>query len=582
MNQDDRFLKREYLRNLFPIVFSILGGTVNTLIDSVFVSQKLGNPGLAAVTLCMPVYLLLCTLGSLTAAGASLLSAQAVGRERMDEAAGYYHSALTLCAAAGLLFTLVGVGLCGAVTKLLSRDQALRRYVHDYILVTMLGTLPLMLSYLPQYYLQLEGKMREIVHTMLLLIGLDFFFDWLFLYRFGMEMQGAALASLTATVIAGLYSYPALARGYSNYHAAFRRPSLRETALILRAGSPTALSNLLDCVKLFLLNTIIFTVGGIRATAVWAVLNTLLELSVALTSGIPQAADPMMGAYCAAGENGGLRILVRLQIKYGMFLAVLFAMIPMAARETLEAVFGVAENMSLPFLCMGIYVMADLPCSIWAAFCHATGRIGLSDFLVSWRKFLAPVSAALAVGFSGMPLWIFLPVGGVLALFAAYLGTAVCRRGRKEGAHALSPVLLLDDYLEKEKKVLDFSIAADRESICRASEQIQAFCAQNHMSLKQTMQIELAIEELLVVLVQRDPHLQSVDLRAFSLEGTTGIRIRFAGKRYDPFAPHPASENERMLGVDLLKKMARDIEFVYAFGMNSILISFGQEQRKEG
>lgn len=81
MNRDNRFLRKEYLKNVFPIMFSVLGGTINALIDSVLVSRKMGSGGLAAVNVSMPVYFILCTIGALLAGGASVLSAQALGRE---------------------------------------------------------------------------------------------------------------------------------------------------------------------------------------------------------------------------------------------------------------------------------------------------------------------------------------------------------------------------------------------------------------------------------------------------------------------------------------------------------------------
>ena len=55
MNQDDHFLKRAFLKNLFPLMFSVLGGTINALIDSIFVSRVVGSSALAAVNLCMPI-----------------------------------------------------------------------------------------------------------------------------------------------------------------------------------------------------------------------------------------------------------------------------------------------------------------------------------------------------------------------------------------------------------------------------------------------------------------------------------------------------------------------------------------------
>ena len=73
LRHDDRFLRTEYRKVLFPIMLSVLGGTVNALIDSVFVSRRIGVDGLAAVNLSMPVYLALCVLGSLVATLAVVL-----------------------------------------------------------------------------------------------------------------------------------------------------------------------------------------------------------------------------------------------------------------------------------------------------------------------------------------------------------------------------------------------------------------------------------------------------------------------------------------------------------------------------
>ena len=119
MSRDDHFLRTEYLKNLFPVMFSVLGGTVNALIDSVFVSMRLGADELAAVNMSMPVYLIICTFGALMAGGASVMSARAAGQEKMEEAASHYHAALTVCTVFGVLFTIAGCILCRPAARLL-------------------------------------------------------------------------------------------------------------------------------------------------------------------------------------------------------------------------------------------------------------------------------------------------------------------------------------------------------------------------------------------------------------------------------------------------------------------------------
>ena len=101
MLRDDHFLRREYGRTLIPVMFSVLAGTINTLIDSAFVAQRIGNDALAAVNMCGPLYQLICTFGSLLAGGASILSSKEAGRDDMESSRRYYHTALLLGLAVG-------------------------------------------------------------------------------------------------------------------------------------------------------------------------------------------------------------------------------------------------------------------------------------------------------------------------------------------------------------------------------------------------------------------------------------------------------------------------------------------------
>ena len=62
--QDKKFLTKAYNSALIPCMLTILGGCINIIADGIIVGQKAGEGGLAAINLCIPVYLVLCILGS--------------------------------------------------------------------------------------------------------------------------------------------------------------------------------------------------------------------------------------------------------------------------------------------------------------------------------------------------------------------------------------------------------------------------------------------------------------------------------------------------------------------------------------
>lgn len=570
MDRDDQFLRTEYLKNLFPVMFSVLGGTINALIDSVFVSRRLGADALAAVNMSMPVYLVICTFGALIAGGASVMSARAAGQERMEEAAAHYHAAMTACFVFGVLFTAAGGIFCRPVAGLLSQGGELEAYVYEYCFVTMLGVLPTVLAYLPLYYLQLDGKTHEITVTIRIMILADILLDYVFLYVFPFGIYGAAAASLMASLLSCIYGFISLERGYSNYHFQFVKVGVGQIKEIIRYGSPSASGNFADAIKLLLLNMVILHAGGASAAAVWAVLNSMSEFSISITSGVPQAAAPMAGAYVSARENSGLRILMRLQMQWGLLLSAAYAAVLVVGSKALGRVFSVEQSLVVPFLCLGSFVILDLAASVWITFFQAAGRLVLSNLLVICRKLVFPVGIAALLMLADGYLWTFLPLGGACTVIAGVAATGMIYIQNRKGNHALSRFLLLDDYLEREKKVLDFSIVPTAENICSASEQIIDFCRHNHMDSKQTMKLQLSIEELLTVIVQKNPDMKTVDLRAFSLEENTGIRIRCAGIRYNPFEKTGHEDDDFLMGVVMLEKMSNVVQYTYSFGMNII------------
>ena len=572
MNRDDRFLRSEYLKILFPVMFSVLGGTINALIDSGFVSQRLGSDGLAAVNMSMPVYLVICTFGSLIAGGASFMSAQALGEKWTDDARKHYHTAVLLSFLAGVLLTVGGVISCRFLATTLAQNGILTEYVYTYCLVTLMGAVPSTMIYIPLYYLQLEGKNRAITVMVVIMISVDVVLDYILMYVLDLGICGAALASVISILLSCVYGFVMLEKGYSNYHFQLKCMSLRGTKEIFRLGSPVALGNFVDALKLLLLNAIILRVGGTTAAAIWAVLNSLSEFSLSITSGVPQAAAPMAGAFYTARENSGLRILVRLQVQAGMILSLLYGGLLLILHKPLASFFAIKDNLLLPLACLGLFCMLDTLCSIWSVFFNSTGRIIISNLIIFCRKLIFPVGAIALLMVSKGYMWSFLPIGGILTLGAGIVITGIVSVKSRGGEHSLSGFLLLDDYLERNQKVLDFSIVPDTENICQASEQIKEFCEANNMDRKQTMRLGLAIEELMTVLAQMNDNLESVDLRAFALDDCTGIRIRYAGKRYNPFEDE--EDEDFMMGIVMLQKMAEVVHYTYSLGMNTMNILF--------
>ena len=575
MQANDKFLKNTYNRYLIPTMLSVLGGTINVFFDGIIIGQKLGSDGLAALNLCMPIFLTLCTFGSLIASGACLISSREIGKSNEEESQKNFHLSIIMMVLSATVIMILGLLLINPLTTFLSQGSDTYDLVKPYAVITLFGSLPNMLLYIPFYYLRLEGKNRQISYVMLAMTGLNILMDLLFMFAFDWGIGGAALASVFSTLIACILGFASLCKQDSNFKIKIVAINFREILSIIKYGSPAALNNLFFVLRVLMINTILFAFGGNLNVSIFAVINSLSEFSLFIINGIPQTASPIIGIYSAEKSNGGIRILMKRQLHTGLLLISVFGLIIALMANQIGLLFGVTGKFIVPIACLAISLILAQINSIMTYYFSSTGWITLANLITSGRILVFAVGFTLSLSILGDNVWLFLPLSELATLILWLTAVMIIKRMNQN----LSGILLLDDTLERNETVIDFSIRANNTDICNASERITEFCEKNDMSPKQIMKISLAIEEILLVMAKkcfggdRDGD-HSMDVRAFHISGTIGIRIRCGGVKFNPLSHAEADEDEYgdMMGIKMISKMSDVVKYQCTFGVNSVLI----------
>ena len=576
MERNVKFLRREYRKALLPVMLSVLGGTVNTLIDSAFVSRRLDADALAAISLNMPIFLVLCMIGCLFGVGSFVAASRSLGEKKENEAEGYFHTAVLGSVLISILFMIAGIFFSDEVGIALCRDHNLLSLVQDYCRITLIGALPYILVYIPTYFLQLCGKAREMTAMMVIMIATDILFDWLMLYIFDEGIAGAAVASVLSILIATIYGFAVLQKRSRLYRLSNFRFSLFGLKYVIYFGSSSAFGSLMDVVRMYLLNVIIYDSGGASALALWAVINSLLEISLSITSGVPRTAAPMLGIFLGEHDNEGARSLVQLQLKVGFVLSLAFGLLIVIFHYPIGVFFKIQDPVLVPFICLAVSVLLETTCSILGSFYNVAKRVFLSNFVMLMRTFVFALVFARIMLIQEWLIWLFLPCSMGMTLIATLLiarGLAARTKGRE---HELSHPLLLDDYLEKHDQVKGFSIISSNEGICQASEDIIGFCMEHGMDRKKGTRLGLALEEVMTVMVQKSLNKENdpVDVRIYSIDDTIGVSIMCSGKEDNLFKEAMDNEDEFDMGVKMIEKLAKECNYIYTLGMNILTVEF--------
>ena len=567
LGQSKAFLKKAYNAALIPCMLSILSGCVNIIADGVIVGQKIGTNGLTAINLCVPVYLVLCILGSFFVSGTAIRASNAIGEDDTAAAQWYYGIALSTCMISSVVMTLVGIFLSDAIAGLLCSDGEVFAMVRDYTRITLIGALPKILIYIPFWFLRLDGK-HKTVTVMMAVMGIgNVLLDLLFLFVLDMGVYGAALASVIATALACELGMVQLHNGKTTFRFKIVLPKKEEFKRIASVGSPAALNNLMQTIRLLCVNGILMSYGGNEAVALFTVVNGISAFAEAVTVGVPQAASAILGVYQGEHDNRSTQIMLRLELTSGLTYCAIFGVIISAGAGLIGSAYGLDVPIYFPMICLAVSLFPALCNGILSGFYNVSRRAGLSNLIIFCRVFLFSVAALLVLAVTGAPVWFFLPIGELLTLLTALaVSGVICRRNKD-----LSPVFLMDTSLDRSDNIINFSVIGDNQEICGACEKVTDFCENNGMPVKQTMRISLAMEELMTLLSMKNaPKQIHFDIRMFSYQGTIGIRIRYDGVDLNPLSGK--EDTDEYMGIAMIKKLVRSVLYKRILGLNSLLV----------
>jgi Na+-driven multidrug efflux pump len=585
LTQNAAFIRDTYRKAVITGMLSILSVNINVFVDGILVGRRIGPEALAAINLSLPVYLALCVIGSFLAAGTEIPAARAIGIGDAETRDSFFRTGLNVSVLASAFVTALALLFRQPLVSFLCADEAARGYVMQYVVITVIGALPKILIYIPFWYLRLDGKNTDVTVMMGGMTVTNIVLDILFVYELDMSVFGAGLASVIATALACLYGMIRLFSKDSPYSWRAETVRTRDKWLaIAAAGFPSAFSNLCSTVRLLIVNSMLLASGGAGLVAVFTAVNGIWGFGECVTLGVPVAGGAMLGVFSGERDNGSCRLLLREEWKIGCVSGCVFLGLCAALSPLIPRMYGLSGSIFVPLMWMALSVFPALFLQILTTFYNMSGRNGWANALIFFRVIVmtcVTLWLAIAAKFSTFSFLLFSELGTVLV----WWGAAVLRHRR----HAQDSRYLMTDLAnEKSGKVLNFSVDANVDEIVSASERISGFCSANGMDRKETMRLEMSMEEVMTLIreVNASQGGQNLrfDLRAYSVNGVRGIRIRYSGIPFNPFCFSPGvggDSDDMYMGVRMIKKMVEMVNYQSAFGVNTLQIILKEDHKNE-
>ena len=255
---------QQLLLFFFPILFGTFFQQLYNTVDAVVVGQFVGTEALAAVggTTGTLVNLFVGFFTGL-ASGATVTISQYFGAKQDDMVSQAVHTAIAFSIAVGAV--MMAVGLVGApfALRAMGTPESVMNYATTYLRIYFIGIIPNLIYNMGAGILRAIGDSRRPLLFLIAGCFTNIVLDLLFVVQFGMEVAGAAWATIISQAVSAILVILVLTRTSESYKLHLKKLRMDKVLVrrIVEIGLPAGLQSVMYNISNIIIQSSVNTLG---------------------------------------------------------------------------------------------------------------------------------------------------------------------------------------------------------------------------------------------------------------------------------------------------------------------------------
>ena len=320
MEMTEKPIKQLYFKYLIAAFGSALVGAVYTLVDMAVIGQYAGPTGTAAITLVLPVWSFICSLGILTGIGGSVLYSNARGEGGTDKANAMFTTAVIATALIAAIMWALMFFFDEPLLRFLGSEGELLDIGLEY-LKPLKASIPVFIfSQMLAAFLRNDSDPGLATFAVVFTSILNVIGDYLLTFTFNMGVYGAALATALSNILSVCIMLSHFFKKTNTLRLVKPIRLIPTTGRILALGFSVFFVDLAMGIMTMLYNKRILQLLSNDALSVFGAIASLTTVVQCCSYSIGQAAQPILSANFGAGKIDRIRQV----LKYGITTSVIF------------------------------------------------------------------------------------------------------------------------------------------------------------------------------------------------------------------------------------------------------------------
>lgn len=410
-----------------PAIIAMTASSLYNMVDSIFIGHGVGALAISGLALTFPLMNLAAAFGSLVGVGASTLISVKLGQKDYDTAQRVLGNVLVLNVIIGLLFTIVTLIFLDPILYFFGGSDATVGYARDYMVVILLGNIITHIYLGLNAVLRSAGHPQKAMYATIATVLVNTLLDPLFIYVFDWGIQGAAIATITAQVLALIWQFKLFSNKNEllHFHKGIYRLKKKIVYDSLAIGMSPFLMNLAACFIVILINQGLQKYGGDLAIGAFGIVNRLVFIVVMIVMGLNQGMQPIAGYNYGAQQYLRVRKVLIVTIVAATFVTTFGFLVGMLMPELAVSIFTTDEEL-IRLAAKGLRItVVFFPIigfqMVTSNFFQSIGMASKAIFLSISRQVLILIPCLLILPryYGQFGVWVSMPVSDITASLIA-------------------------------------------------------------------------------------------------------------------------------------------------------------------
>ena len=279
-----------------PLIAGMFIMVLYNLVDTFFIGLLHDDYQLAAVNLAYPVMMVTIAVSNMIGTGSSSLIARSLGAKDKEKAEHTLTVGFMLTVVNSIIVAAVGLIFLGSIVQGLGAKDNTEAFTGQYVRIILIGSSFTMGNYTLGQLLRSEGSVKYSIVGMIVGPIVNIALDPVFIFLFGLEIRGAAIATVIGNACGTAVSLVFYLRGKTLLKPALKyiRPTKEIIGEIFWVGVPASLETLLTSAAYVVNNNLAIGYGELTVAAT-GIAQKLLSLGSYVYQGFAAGTQPIMG-----------------------------------------------------------------------------------------------------------------------------------------------------------------------------------------------------------------------------------------------------------------------------------------------